>query len=256
MQINGNKIREMREARGFNLVDFAEKAGLSPSYLSEIERGAKKPSLKTLGRIAAVLNVPREEIVDISQEDEGLTFGDRVRLARQNKGWTVTELAQKVGLSPAYISEVEKDKVIPAVSTMRRLAQVLEVSVPALLNENAALGLKVRMLREEQGLTQAALAGAAGISAGMVAQIEQGKVQPSFRTIERIAQVLGVSPCYFVMDNEKPEEIITSFSPQLRELLQDENVQAVLRQICHMSEREIRFILNFIQLYRKSRLDD
>jgi hypothetical protein len=37
----------------------------------------------------------------------------------------------------------------------------------------------------------------------------------------------------------------------LRELLKDKNVQSILRMICNCSKDEIKFILNFIKIYKK-----
>lgn len=256
MKVKGEQIRSLREERGYNLVDFAGKAGISPSYLSELERGAKRPSLKTLDKLAKVLRVPRESIVEMSGEGPGLGFGDRVRFAREKQGMTISSLAKEVQLSAAYLAEIEKNKVMPAVSTIKRLASVLGVPETVLLAENSALGLKLKLIREEQGLTQAALAQKAGVSPGLVAQIEQSKVQPSFKSIEKISGVLGVSPCFFVLDNENIEAMLPAFSPELRNLLQEPNVQSILRVVCHLNEKELQFILNFIKLFKQSSLPE
>lgn len=54
----GRKIRQIREERGITLVDFGKMAGISYTHISEIERGNTCPSLKTIGKLASVLNVP------------------------------------------------------------------------------------------------------------------------------------------------------------------------------------------------------
>lgn len=182
--IYGGKIRLLREQRGYNLSQFAKMAGISPSYLSEIEREAKQPSLKTVARIAETLNVPKDQLIKTENLD--------------------------------------------------------------------SLGKKLRQVREEQGLTQQLLAHSAGVSPGLIGQIEQEKVQPSLKTVEKLSTVLGVSPCYFVLDDYDGDNILPILNPELRELLNDRQVQAVLRLICHLKSRELQFILNFIQLYKKS----
>lgn len=40
----GKEIRSARTQRGDRLSDLAERSGVSPQYLSEIERGMKDPS--------------------------------------------------------------------------------------------------------------------------------------------------------------------------------------------------------------------
>jgi transcriptional regulator with XRE-family HTH domain len=51
----------------------------------------------------------------------------------------------------------------------------------------------VRELRQSRQLTLEALASRAGISKGMVVQIEQGRTNPSLTTLARLALALGVS---------------------------------------------------------------
>lgn len=56
------------------------------------------------------------------------------------------------------------------------------------------LGQRVRSLREERGLTQNALARAAGIATDMVSRLENGHYSsPGLRTLLRIAEGMGIS---------------------------------------------------------------
>ncbi|WP_173915579.1 helix-turn-helix domain-containing protein [Halobacillus sp. Marseille-Q1614] len=67
----GERIRRMRVERGLSINKFAEKAGVSKSYVSNIERGVQKnPSLSVLGKMAATLNVPLEEFLSGSAQAE------------------------------------------------------------------------------------------------------------------------------------------------------------------------------------------
>jgi transcriptional regulator with XRE-family HTH domain len=53
----GSQLREERRGRGERIVDVAERAGVSPQYLSEIERGRKDPSSEVLSAVAGALGV-------------------------------------------------------------------------------------------------------------------------------------------------------------------------------------------------------
>ena len=247
MKVDTAKIRELRKERGFNLSEFARKVQLSVSYMSEIEHGRTNPSLGTIDKIAAALNVDRSQLLEASE----LGLGNKIRLARENKKMTMAETAEAAGISTSYLSEIERGSVKPSIATTKRLAEVLDVSISKLVGENVGLGAKLRRLREEQGLTQAQLAKNAGVSAGLIGQIEHGKVQPSLQTIENISCVLGVSPCYLILSDAESEGMVQQMSPDLRELLCDEKVQSVLRLLCNCNERELRFLLNFIKLYKK-----
>lgn len=52
-----NPVRVFRDHRGLGLRQLAAKADLSPSYLSEIESGAKTGSVDSLRRLADALDV-------------------------------------------------------------------------------------------------------------------------------------------------------------------------------------------------------
>lgn len=252
MIIRGERIRELREERGYALADLAQRANISISYLSEIERGAKKPSLRTMDRIADALNVNKSQLVQIDEGEQSVGLGEKIRLIRESKVMTLSDFAHQVGISVSYLSEIERGNVYPAVHTLRAIAENLEVSVSNLVGRGGSLGAKLRMAREEQGLTQAELARSAGLSPGLIGQIEHGKVQPSLQTIEKVAGVLGTSPCYFIIDEAGVEDMVHLMSTDLRDLLADPNVQAVLRLICNCTEQELKFILDFIKLYKRS----
>jgi transcriptional regulator with XRE-family HTH domain len=53
----GQRIKAFRAERALQQRQLAEKAGLTPSMLSQIESGRLTPSLPTLGKLAAALGV-------------------------------------------------------------------------------------------------------------------------------------------------------------------------------------------------------
>jgi transcriptional regulator with XRE-family HTH domain len=60
--LNGKRIKEIRLSKKLGLNETAKKAGISGSYLSNIEKGIKtNPSTETLQKIAEVLNVSVED---------------------------------------------------------------------------------------------------------------------------------------------------------------------------------------------------
>lgn len=53
----GAVLRDMRLAADLRLVDVAERAGVSPQYLSELERGLKDPSSEILAAVTGALGL-------------------------------------------------------------------------------------------------------------------------------------------------------------------------------------------------------
>ena len=60
----GRTLRELRHEQGERLVETAARAGISPQYLSEVERGRKDPSSEMLAAIAGAL---RTNLVDLTR---------------------------------------------------------------------------------------------------------------------------------------------------------------------------------------------
>ncbi|MFC7485139.1 helix-turn-helix domain-containing protein [Knoellia sp. CPCC 206453] len=57
-QMLGQQLRTERQARRARISDVAGRAGVSPQYLSEIERGLKDPSSEILDALAGALDLP------------------------------------------------------------------------------------------------------------------------------------------------------------------------------------------------------
>lgn len=53
----GEQFRTLRQERGETLVETAGRAGVSPQYLSEMERGIKEPSSEMIAAVAGALDV-------------------------------------------------------------------------------------------------------------------------------------------------------------------------------------------------------
>ena len=53
----GPRIRALRQARRLTLRDVADRAGVTESFLSQVERDVTSPSIATVGRIARALDL-------------------------------------------------------------------------------------------------------------------------------------------------------------------------------------------------------
>lgn len=60
----GLRISGLRKSRGWTQSELAQNAGLSASYLAEVERGGRNPSLETILNLAAALDVNAGYLVD------------------------------------------------------------------------------------------------------------------------------------------------------------------------------------------------
>lgn len=53
----GRNVRALRRERGLSQEELAHRSDLERSYVSDIERGTRNPSVKALGKIANALDV-------------------------------------------------------------------------------------------------------------------------------------------------------------------------------------------------------
>jgi len=56
-------------------------------------------------------------------------IGRRIRQIRQQKGYSVTKLAERAGISKGALSQVERELANPSIETVRAIASALEVPV-------------------------------------------------------------------------------------------------------------------------------
>jgi transcriptional regulator with XRE-family HTH domain len=59
----GGNIRRLREDQAISQEELAHRAGLHRTYISQVERAVKSPTLHSLDRIARALGVPLTELV-------------------------------------------------------------------------------------------------------------------------------------------------------------------------------------------------
>ena len=59
----GRQLRALRIARAERLEDTAARAGISPQYLSEVERGRKDPSSEMIGAVIGALESTLAEVL-------------------------------------------------------------------------------------------------------------------------------------------------------------------------------------------------
>jgi transcriptional regulator with XRE-family HTH domain len=91
MQI-GNRIKAIRKERGITQTDLALKAGMSRTYLADIEGNRYTPSLNILKVIADALNL---RISDIIEEEDGELSESYIK---------VIQSAKKSGIKPERLA--------------------------------------------------------------------------------------------------------------------------------------------------------
>jgi transcriptional regulator with XRE-family HTH domain len=92
----GRAVKQQREAAGFSLRMLAARSGISSSMISDIERGAKSPTVTTVVRLAEALGVSAAALVD-----GGMGPAPRIRVLRRGEGAGGEHPARWESLRPA-----------------------------------------------------------------------------------------------------------------------------------------------------------
>ena len=62
-------------------------------------------------------------------------FGEKIRAVRERKGFTLKVVAQKAGVSESLVSQIERNRVSPAIDTLLTIADVLDINLEFLFEE-------------------------------------------------------------------------------------------------------------------------
>jgi transcriptional regulator with XRE-family HTH domain len=90
----GGAIRALRRERGLTLVQLAATSGLSQPFLSQVELGRSRPSMRSLFRIAAALGTTQQALLGLATPATvPIASGGAGRLLLHEPGADVTEFA-------------------------------------------------------------------------------------------------------------------------------------------------------------------
>lgn len=60
----GKNVRRLRLAKGWSQEDYADRAGIHRTYVSDIERGRRNPTITVVEKLAKPLEVGAGELLD------------------------------------------------------------------------------------------------------------------------------------------------------------------------------------------------
>ncbi|MFW5790850.1 MAG: cupin domain-containing protein [Bacillota bacterium] len=69
---------------------------------------------------------------------ENNNLGIKIKKIRKNRGYSLTQLSELTGLSVGYLSNVERNKNSPTVSSLRKIVDALGITVPDLFDNNCS----------------------------------------------------------------------------------------------------------------------
>jgi len=132
------------------------------------------------------------------------TIGQRIRARRKELGFTQKEVALEVGVSAVAVTQWEGDDTSPRGDNLFKLAEVLRCKPDYLLGNqdqatvNSALGDRIKLARERNGMSLAELRDACGWHklGRRLSNYENGIAEPTYREIADLSRVLHVSAAW------------------------------------------------------------
>lgn len=98
----GELVREFRTRRGMSLRTLASRAGFSPGFVSQIERGQASPSIASLERMAQALSVTLGEFFRSSSTANVMRSGERAELT---SAWSQAQIEALGPTGPGHVFE-------------------------------------------------------------------------------------------------------------------------------------------------------
>ena len=187
-------IRERARTLGMTMRDLADRAGVSASYLTDVSRGRKHMGVKVQTRIESALKAPAKIApAQCANRPASVVSGQSsyVRERARALGMTMRELAERVGVSASYMSEVSRGRRGMGVRVQALVEAALEAEATVASAQLACVDPKAVWDRmDAHGFSQNEVARRAGISSSYLSQIMNGRSTPSAGVLKRLHAVL------------------------------------------------------------------
>jgi transcriptional regulator with XRE-family HTH domain len=193
-RIDEEKLRGLQEGKFLSHRELATRAGVSPTTVLNLEAGKGEPQRRTIRKLAQALGVDTAELVEYpyilpsGSEDiqyhvflvfreftkynnawwyiprtGGRMIGERVRRKREQIGLTGAQLAERAGMAPSAVSQIETGRRSPSATSVMKLAEALGVEAGDLfpkaaqpsLTEGGEFETALRTTRENFALLRA-----------------------------------------------------------------------------------------------------
>ena len=186
-----------------------------------------------------------------------LNFGERIRAVRKSVGKNQTEFSALLDIPQSTLSAYETDAMQPAIFNLVKIAKTFNVSMDWLCGlekpqennslDGKSIGLRIRALRIERGLTQTEFAKSLGKALRTVQKYESGEIELTIATVNEIAHNFGVSAAYLLgsevnadstpppTENLAPSVIILKGKDFSAEIPADVSPELLIRgEMCYM----------------------
>lgn len=151
-KIFSQRLLELRRSKALTQTQLGEMAGIKKSAMAIMESGGSNPSIAVFCGLSDALGVPLDYLAgrdgneptrsfrksaDKGGEAPKSTFPKRLRQLRHDAGLTLAQVADKVGLTKATISDFERAKSSPSYAILESLANLFCCQADYLMGREA-----------------------------------------------------------------------------------------------------------------------
>ena len=187
-------IRERAREQGMTLKDLAVVVGVSYRYMTQAARGQRYMSPRVQARVESALGGPVEiAAAECANRRHGPVKGETtwIRERARELGLSMRELADRVGVSLSYLSQVARGLRNMGPAVQARMEAALEGPVRIEPAQRPTVDPRVLWDRmDAHGLSQNETARRAGISNALLSQIMNGQRTPSGKVLRKLHEVL------------------------------------------------------------------
>lgn len=140
-----------------------------------------------------------------------IEFGKRLKLKRQELGFTQEQLAEKAGLTYSYVGSIERGERNVSLGNIIALASALMISPKELMPNSqqpekahikVELGKRLKSKRLERGLSEEQLSQKSNLTLREIEQAELGEGCVSVDSLVALARALKISPRELLPEGE------------------------------------------------------
>ena len=184
-------IRERAREMGMTMQDLSDRSGVSYSYLTQVARGRRDMGVKAQAGIESVLGTAAKIAPARCANRQGEviegTESTFIRERARALGMTLRELADRVGVSASYMTQVSRGQRNMGVKLQVKVEKALQS--PVRVESAQCADLDQQAVWDQMkvlDISQNEVARRAGISSGHLSQIMNGQRSPSAVVLRKL----------------------------------------------------------------------
>lgn len=265
----GERIKLKREEKKWTQEELARRMGYSTkSTIAKIETGVNDVSASNVEKFANVLGTTIAYLMGWKDEENHSKLeinkdtpfveiiGARISYIRHKRNMTIEELANKVGITPKQLEDMENGVnrgFNPEL--MKRFCEVLNVQNSyfiTMLEPVESIGLNVKALREINELTQSEVANELHISVDKLKNYENGTENIPYDVLDRLASLFNVDVTMLLGMNFKARENEPHFKTTMRILERTRQWNEIVGE-SNFTDAEMEELMNYAKFILSKR---